>query len=119
MYRKHQSQFAEICAAIRSGEKRHIKRIICSTTPGGGKSLLPLIAASELIPAIADRICWVVPRRALQLQAEEEFVHPRGRQLLGHAHTIRRAANEIDPARGLSGFATTYQAIGLGNEHLL
>ncbi len=119
MFRKHQDQFGQICAAIRSGEKRHIKRIVCATTPGGGKSLLPLIAANELIPAIAERLCWVVPRRALQLQAEQEFVQARGRQLLGHQHVIRRAVNELDPARGLSGFATTYQAIGLGNAHLV
>lgn len=119
MFRKHQAEFHQVCRRIRNGELQGVKRIVCATTPGGGKSLLPLIAASELIPTIADRICWVVPRRALQLQAEQEFVSPRGRQLLGHNHAIRRAANEIDPARGLSGFATTYQAIGLGNNHLL
>ena len=119
MFRKHQEQFFQVCRQIRSGELSGIKRIVCATTPGGGKSLLPLIAASELIPAVADRLCWVVPRRALQLQAEQEFVAPRGRELLGHNHVIRRSANELDPARGLSGFATTYQAIGLANNYMV
>lgn len=119
MFRKHQEEFNQLCQRLSLGQASGIKRIICATTPGGGKSLLPLIAAARLIPSMADRICWVVPRRALQLQAEQEFVSPRGRQLLGHNHAIRRSANEPDPARGLSGFATTYQAIGLGNDHIV
>jgi superfamily II DNA or RNA helicase len=79
---------------------------------------LPLIAASQLIPKVADKICWVVPRRSLQLQAEHEFLETRGRHMLGHTHTIRRSTNQEMPCRGLSGFVTTYQAIGYGNNHL-
>jgi superfamily II DNA or RNA helicase len=118
MFRRHQDAFGQLCHDIRTGKLPEVRRVVCSVTPGGGKSLIPLIAASQLIPAIAEKICWVVPRRALQLQAEAEFLAPRGRALLGHNHTIRRSTNQSDPARGLSGFVTTYQAIGVGNHHL-
>lgn len=60
-----------------------------------------------------------MPRRSLQKQAEAEFQSARGRDMLGHSHSIRRTANAPDPARGLSGFVTTYQAIGFGNNHLI
>jgi len=119
MFRKHQDEFGEICYALRSGRTPHLKSIICSITPGGGKSMLPIIAASQLIGPVADRICWIVPRRSLQQQAEQEFLKPGFRELLGHNHTIRRSTNEADPCRGLFGFTTTYQAIGMGNSFLL
>ncbi len=118
MFRRHQDQFGELCYALRTGQ-RPLKRIICATTPGGGKSLLPVIAAAGLIPEVADRICWVVPRRSLQMQAETEFLKANFRQLLGHNLAIRRSTNEVDPCRGLNGLATTYQAIGTMNAHLL
>jgi len=41
--------------------------ILAAVTPGGGKSLLPVIAAARLITAgIVDKICWVVPRDSLR-----------------------------------------------------
>jgi superfamily II DNA or RNA helicase len=118
MFRKHQDEFGQLCHAIASGESPDVRHIIGHITPGGGKSLLPLIAASQLIPKIADRICWIVPRRSLQQQAESEFLAERGRTLLGHNHSVRRSTSEADPCRGLSGFVTTYQAVGMGNAHL-
>jgi len=128
MFRQHQQRFDTVChniAAAHSNRVATVHSIICSVTPGGGKSLLPVIAASHLLGrigetgAFADRICWVVPRRALQLQAETEFLKPLARELLGEGFMIRRSANEADPCRGLNGFVTTYQAIGFGNHHLI
>jgi superfamily II DNA or RNA helicase len=119
MFRKHQDEFGEICFDLRTGRRPHLRSIICSTAPGGGKSMLPVIAASQLIGPVADRICWVVPRRSLQLQAEQEFLKPRIRALLDHNLTVRRSTNEFDPCRGLSGFVTTYQALAVGNSNLL
>lgn len=81
-------------------------------TPGGGKSVLPLIAASRLIEAgIADRVCWIVPRDSLRLQAEEAFADPNWRAALDHALSVRAAENAPDPCRGLAGYVTTYQAV--------
>ncbi len=119
MFRRHQDQFGLLCAALRDGSRPQLKRIVCATTPGGGKSLLPVIAASQLIPEVADRIAWVVPRRSLQSQAESEFQKPAFRTALNHSLSIRRSTNEIDPCRGHHGFATTYQAIGTANTHLV
>ena len=87
------------------------RQIIAQVTPGGGKSALPLILAAELIPKLAAKICWVVPRVALQQQAEEAFLDPMFRNHLKHKHSIRIATNEVDPSRGLAGYVTTYAAL--------
>jgi superfamily II DNA or RNA helicase len=81
-------------------------------TPGGGKSLLPVLAASQLIAAgMVERICWVVPRDSLRLQAEEAFADPTWRSALGHSLSVRAADNTPDPSRGVAGYITTYQGV--------
>src|SRR3954451_3692772 len=78
----------------------------------GPKSLLPVIAATRLIAAsVVDRVCWIVPRESLRLQAEEAFADPAWRGAIGHAVTVRGADNGPDLCRGLQGYVTTYQAI--------
>jgi superfamily II DNA or RNA helicase len=119
MFRAHQDAFGNLCFQIATGQVTNVRSIICSITPGGGKSLLPVIAANTLIPHIADRVAWIVPRRSLQEQAEAEFATGKSRELLGNTHLIRKTTGELDPARGLSGFCTTYQAIGANNSHLI
>lgn len=109
MLRRHQRDFETICKKIAGGEQ--VDRLIVSVTPGGGKSLLPVIAASILIPSRADAICWVVPRQSLQLQGEYVFIEPDKRVLVPHNHNIRISTNDVDPSRGLSGYITTYQAL--------
>ncbi len=119
MFRRHQEAFGELCLALADGQIQNVRSIICSITPGGGKSLLPVIAANTLIPRIADRVAWIVPRRSLQEQAEAEFASGRSRELLDNRHLIRKTTGELDPCRGLSGFCTTYQAIGANNIFLI
>ncbi len=81
-------------------------------TPGGGKSLLPVLAATALIEAgVVERVCWVVPRDSLRQQAEEAFADPAWRATLGHAIGVRAADNTPDPCRGLQGYVTTYQSV--------
>lgn len=110
--RAHQRTLANLVAAIARGEATGVIDILAAVTPGGGKSLLPVIAASRLIAAgKVERICWVVPRDSLRLQAEEAFADPGWRTALGHGLSVRAADNEPDPGRGLAGYVTTYQAI--------
>ena len=110
--RTHQSQIAAIVQAIASGEASGITDILAAVTPGGGKSLLPVIASAALLGAgIIDRVCWVVPRDSLRLQAEEAFADPAWRAALNHAVTLRAADNAPDPCRGQQGYITTYQSI--------
>lgn len=72
--RSHQRQFANLIEAIAQGEASEVQDVLAAVTPGGGKSLLPVIAAARLIAAgIVRRIVWVVPRDSLRLQAEEAF----------------------------------------------
>ncbi|NER04680.1 MAG: DEAD/DEAH box helicase family protein, partial [Okeania sp. SIO3C4] len=115
--RHHQEQFLQICKRIQAGEK--IRKVVMVVTPGGGKSLIPIIAAANLLPSpgrgnfqgtIADKICWIVPRLNLQKQAEENFVSQYFREQLEYEHTIRANNNEPNPSKGTSGYAATYQA---------
>ncbi len=110
--RTHQAHVAAIVQAIAVGEAAEVADILAAVTPGGGKSLLPVIAAAVLIGAgVVDRICWVVPRDSLRLQAEEAFADPAWRTTLSHALSVRAAGNNPDPCRGLAGYVTTYQGI--------
>src|SRR5688572_30729432 len=115
--RTHQRQVFGLMAALAAGEATDITDVLAAVTPGGGKSLLPVIAGSHLIRAgIVARVCWVVPRDSLRLQAEEAFADPYWRGALNHNLTVRAAENEPDPSRGLAGYVTTYQAIAAAPE---
>ncbi|WP_367617273.1 DEAD/DEAH box helicase [Plastoroseomonas hellenica] len=110
-FRSHQRQLCGIAEAIATGAS-DAPDILAAVTPGGGKSLLPVLAASRLVEAgIVDRVCWIVPRDSLRLQAEEAFADPAWRAALPHSLSIRAADNTPDPARGLAGYVTTYQGV--------
>lgn len=110
MLRKHQKEFTEVVRRIIAGEA--IRRIVVDVTPGGGKSLLPVLACELITAGVADKICWIVPRSALQDQAERNFIDPLIKKISPHTHVIRSATNDSNPSRGLTGFVTTYQALG-------
>ena len=109
--RKHQKELRDIIDKIISGSS--IKTIICEVTPGGGKSFLPMIAGKLIAAGNADSLCWICPRKTLQNQGEQNFQDPLSKELLRHDLTIRSSTNDINPCRGLDGFITTYQAIGV------
>ena len=99
------------------GELDGVRDLLAAVTPGGGKSLLPVISAVTLIAAgTVERVVWVVPRDSLRLQAEEAFADPGWRAALGHRLSVRAADNEPDPSRGLAGYVTTYQGIAAAPE---
>jgi superfamily II DNA or RNA helicase len=109
--RSHQRQLVSVIEAIAS-RRTDARDILAAVTPGGGKSLLPVIAASRLIASgMVERVCWVVPRDSLRLQAEEAFADPAWRAALGHSLALRAADNTPNPSRGLAGYITTYQGI--------
>jgi superfamily II DNA or RNA helicase len=110
--RSHQAETLAVVRAIASGEAPGLRDVLAAVTPGGGKSLLPVLAAGALIEAgLCDRVCWVVPRDSLRLQAEEAFADPAWRAALGHGLSVRAAENAPDPCRGLAGYVTTYQGV--------
>ncbi len=110
--RTHQAQIAAVVHAIAGGQAPDVTDILAAVTPGGGKSLLPVIAAQGLLAAdVVERVCWVVPRDSLRQQAEEAFADPAWRRALGHAVSVRAADNAPDPSRGLQGYITTYQSV--------
>ena len=102
---------APASGTVAAGET-DVRDILAAVTPGGGKSLLPVIAAATLMRAgLIDRVVWVVPRDSLRLQAEEAFADPAWRATLDHALSVRAADNAADPSRGLAGYVTTYQGV--------
>jgi len=108
--RTHQAQLLAVARAVAEGVD--VRDILAAVTPGGGKSLLPVLAAHALIGAgIVERVVWVVPRDSLRLQAEEAFADPLWREALGHGLAVRAAENAPDPSRGLAGYVTTYQGV--------
>lgn len=108
--RAHQRAIVEVCREILDGAK--ITEILLSVTPGGGKSFVPVILADNLIPTVAEKICWVVPRNALKYQGEGEFSDPRWNT----TKRVRAADNGTDLSRGFDGYVTTYQAVGADPE---
>jgi superfamily II DNA or RNA helicase len=95
-----------------AANETEVRDVLAAVTPGGGKSLLPVIAASRLIGAgITDRVVWIVPRETLKYQAEEAFTDASWRNALRHTLSVRAADNTPDPSRGLAGYVTTYQAV--------
>jgi superfamily II DNA or RNA helicase len=109
--RKHQSEFKAVIGRIKSGEP--INTIYCHVTPGGGKSILPIMAGQLITAGMADKLLWIAPRLSLTDQAEREFVNPYFRAMFDHNLNIRQSTNEINPCRGLSGASTTYNAAGM------
>lgn len=114
--RKHQIDFRNTIDGILSGSG--VTKIICHVTPGGGKSSLPVIAGKLIKARKADSICWIVPRKELQSQGETAFMDSFFREMLGHDLLIRSSTNEINPCRGLNGFITTYNAIGIDQKRI-
>jgi len=110
--RKHQREFETTINKIANG--LNIRTIYCHVTPGGGKSILPIIAGRLIgFANRADKLCWIAPRLSLINQAEREFINPYFRHFLGHELEIRSSTNENNPSRNLNGFATTYNAVGM------
>ena len=84
--RSHQAETRRLAREIAAGSP--VRRIIEAVTPGGGKSALPGILADELIPAVVDRVLWVVPRNTLRDQGEGDFPE-------WSRYRIRAAGNEV------------------------
>jgi superfamily II DNA or RNA helicase len=111
MLRKHQSETKAVVARIINGEPiETIYELVC---PGGGKSIIPIMAGQLITAGLADKLLWIAPRLSLTDQAEREFVNPYFRAMFNHNLMIRQSTNEINPCRGLNGFSTTYNAVGM------
>ena len=110
MRRQHQKEFEIVIDSI-IHDGNPVKKILCKVTPGGGKSALPIIAGKLINHGLVDKLLWICPRMALQVQGERNFIDPFFRAMFAHNLSIRSSTNEPDPCRGLDGFITTYQAI--------
>lgn len=111
MKRKHQKELEQIIDGIIHGSG--VRTILLSVTPGGGKSTAPIIAGRLIKAGLADALCWICPRTALQDQGARAFVDPFFRREFDHKMLVRSSTNERNPARGTNGFITTYQALGV------
>jgi len=117
MKRKHQVQFENLIDEIvNSSGSVHLPTVLLKVTPGGGKSMIPIIAGKLITHHFAKGLCWISPRKSLQSQGESNFLDPRFREMFGHDLSIRSSTNDTDPCRDLDGFITTYQAISQDDE---
>lgn len=118
MKRQHQIEFESVIDSIIT-DRCSVTRILCKVTPGGGKSALPIITGKLIRAGLVDKILWVCPRMALQVQGERNFIDPFFRSMFTHNLSIRASTNEPDPCRGLDGFITTYQALAVDTGSVL
>ena len=115
--RKHQAAFDRAIDGIIAGSGT--RQILVDVTPGGGKSLIPILAGKLIKAGLAERLAWICPRLTLTDQAERNFLDPFFRRMLDHNLTIRAATNQVNPCRGQDGFVTTYQAVGVDTSRSL
>ena len=118
MLRKHQKELKDLTGKICTGQS-DTKKIIINATPGGGKSTVPIIAGELIKAGLADGICWIVPRIALQDQGERSFLDPFFRDLFQHNLSVRSSTNDFNPMRDQNGFITTYNAVGVDNTNIV
>ncbi len=109
--RKHQREMDQVTDRVIAGAP--IWEILLAATPGGGKSSIPIMAGKLIEAGLADKIAWIVPRSELQDQGQRGFMDPFFRDLLGHNLAIRASTNDRNPSRGLAGWISTYQALGV------
>jgi superfamily II DNA or RNA helicase len=108
-FREHQQKLLE---SIQDSRINH--QIVAHVCPGGGKSVLPVIAANGLIrKGLVERVAIFVPRLSLKRQGAQAFLDPSFRNALGHNLTIRETDGgaEPNPCKGTNGFVTTYQSV--------
>jgi superfamily II DNA or RNA helicase len=87
-----------------------VENIFLFWTPGGGKSLAPVILSDLLINN--KKMVWIVPRDSLKYQGESDFIN----DIYPVEKSIRVSDNSGDPFRGCDACITTYQAIGANPE---
>ena len=92
MLRKHQREFSLTIDRIIGGSA--VRNIFLHVTPGGGKSIIPIMAGRLIKAGLADRLMWIAPRLSLTDQAEREFVNPYFRDMFNHTLKIRQSTNE-------------------------
>jgi len=109
MWRSFQVEMHDIVKRILLGDPVP-PAIYADVTPGGGKSSLPPLL-SLLIPQVAEKLCWLAPRRALTFQGVESFDKAIFRQMFGHTGRMRVSTNQGNPTRGEIAYTTTYAAV--------
>lgn len=110
--REHQEKLLTIVRNMVALRSINRSEMAFHIIPGGGKSVLPVIAAAELIRSkLADRVCVVVPRLTLKRQAATAFHDEGWRRFLNHNLEVMESDNTPNPCKGAAGYVTTYQAI--------
>jgi len=110
MLRQHQEEIDELCQRIAAGADYNT--IFLDVIPGGGKSMIPMICASRLIPKFAQAVCWVVPQKALARQGAWTSENPETWAILDMPpRKFRESTNDWNPCRDGDAYITTYQAL--------
>lgn len=123
MLRWQQIKMAEKCDAIKKGSG--VRIIPGDVAPGGGKTVMALVAVNSLVGEFVDYAIIVAPRTNLKNQFERDSLD----DLVFEGNIIRAAENTNNLLRGTQGYITTIQAIvanqelhyreNIGNRYLL
>lgn len=115
MLRKHQGELDHVIEGIikKKPDLKDVRRIILSVVAGGGKGSVVVNAGKLLRAGLVSSICCIVPRQSLQTQCEAVCQDPFFQKLFKTKISIRASTNDFDPCRGMDGFVTTYQALGV------
>lgn len=110
--RFHQQKIHDELATMTAERMRDRRTMVVNVWPGGGKSVIPVIAASALMrKKLIQKTVVVVPRLSLKRQGADAFQDRQFRTMLGHNLEVREDCNDVNPDRGTAGYITTYQAI--------
>lgn len=99
--RQHQSEMVSIAKKISSAKKNSF-RVLAHVVCGGGKSWLPGLLMEQMPKNV--KLCWAVPRLALQEQAVQDTAREFGL-------VLRDSGNDINPSRERRGVVVTHQSI--------
>jgi superfamily II DNA or RNA helicase len=99
--REHQELMRKYAKKIASDRRRGF-RMLAHVVCGGGKSWLPCLLMESMPSDV--KLCWVVPRLALQEQATIGSLEDFGLHL-------RDAGNDDNPSRNRRGVVVTHQAV--------
>lgn len=122
--RKHQTQLVDAVKRLKAGED--IYGILACITPGGGKSLIPTLLSplfsspdrygaasifSSNTRTVSGKVCVITPRSNLREQMEQDSVSELHQHFAADGYRLKASANVPDPARGSTGYVTTYASV--------
>lgn len=102
--RKHQSDFKAVIDRIIKGDSA--RTIYCQVCPGGGKSILPIMAGQLIAAGLADKLLWIAPRLSLTVY----FGKPRAQMTIRELERCLKHVQQTYPLSVIRGIGRRVSA---------